>query len=92
MPSIWTPESRCEASDKSDVRFESGGDGKLYLRLVNGAKFCNLADAQIRIDGFGNGNMWCVETNAHHKAKVFINQDVAQPGSKELMLWVVTKE
>jgi hypothetical protein len=95
---VSCPDGASPLDSRSDFQVRAGGDRALYLIPVNGAKVSDCEKtsdtySQIRIDGLGPGNDWCVETNEKRRSHVFISgTHVVEPGADEVRLWIVTRK
>jgi hypothetical protein len=84
-----TGRSRCDGIEQSDLKLETEG-GKVFLVLLNGAKLCDGAEKRLRIDGFGQGNEWCVITDKNNRSNVQIAQSSVDPGMTNVRLRIET--
>jgi hypothetical protein len=85
-----TGQSHCDGLEQSDVKLESEDGGKLFLVLMNGARFCDGAEKRLRIDGFGQWDESCVITDQNNRANVQIAQPSVDPGATKVRLRIET--
>jgi hypothetical protein len=88
---------RCEqASLKSDLTLEVGGDGAAFLAPQNGARISACDSPQpvierVRIDRSHWGEDWCVRTHDGHNSRVFIKMDEVPSNAVKVAIWFVTR-
>jgi hypothetical protein len=85
-----TGQSHCGDVEQTGLRLETEDGGKLFLVLTNGTKLCEGAEKRLRIDGFGQGNEWCVITDQKNHANVQIAQPSVDAGATSVRLRIET--
>ncbi len=87
-----TAQSHCDGIEPADLKLDAEDRGKLFLVLLNGAKLCEGSERRFRIDGFGQGNEWCVITKKNNRSNVQIAQPSVDPGTTKVRLRIETRK
>lgn len=72
-------------------------DGDLFLRPKNGARIdskCSgtYRDEALAVNGFGPGDDFCVKTKKGRASHLFFEVNDVLPGTREIIVWVVTRK